>query len=1086
MHKYKKIFILGAVLTAIFLNGIPYTEVGANSDVYTNFESITSEEGLSYNNISCIYQDHYGYIWIGTTFNLNKFDGIENIIYNNDPNINTSLSNPEITCIYETNNHHLLVGTASGLNIFNPANESFIKYLNDKHITVIFEDKEGLIWIGTKSGLYHLNLSVGTPDNSVNASYCEYDISSNHVTAIEEDIYGNIWIGTADGLNMLDIDKGVSFSYFNEVDNPHSISDSKISFVYEDSSEILWIGTLNGLNRFNRESRSFTKYLHDTDDPTSICNNYTITICEDVDSNLWIGTRSGFDVLNVGEMTFQHYSIMSANDSNFSINNRIQTICQDKQKNMWIGTLGGVFKLNLKQQSFQAYYDLLETSAVPAITSIDNNTLWLKTSSGLVKFDSQKTEIIAFYSDIFTKQDYTDFRMNSFCISSDGSLWAGTEGLGLERFNPSTEEYTIYSYDENSGTNIISNNIISISADDSNIIWIGTDKGLCSFNLGNELFTSYIDSNYPESIRTGEIWVIYTVSDNMLYIGTESGFYEINTLTEESTCILDNSRLSGSSSANTIRAVYKDSMDKLWFSTGYNLYCYDIYDNRLIMHDYMDLFKNELIRSIVEDDNGNIWIACAGKGLFKLNLDDGSYCIYGKDDGIISDIFCFRSSCKSKSGELFFGTTSGLISFYPEEIIEDNTLPDIFIKDFSLIDGYISFTEPVEDLKELSLSYSHNSFIIDFIALNFDSPFYNNYAYMLEGFDNNWTYCDANQSFARYTNIPSGEYIFRVMASNSDGLWNEEGASLNINVSTPFWLQWWFISLCAIFIAFLIAAYIKIKTNNMERYAQILENSVAERTIQLKNKVALHKKTEMKLKEEIDNRIKYTRALVHELKTPLTPLVAASDFLAENLIDEPYNSFAKSINTGALNLSRKIDDLIELARGELGMLRIEYSRIDATELITEVYEYMKPEALKNQQSLIVDIQSNLPTIKCDVDRIKQSLYNLIHNSFKFTPKGGIILIRAHSNSSIITIDIEDNGFGVSEKERKYLFEPYKRLDNDKAKLSGLGLGLFIVKQNIELHKGKIWMKKNKDGGSTFSFFIPLEPPDNSNNIIQGE
>jgi PAS domain S-box-containing protein len=239
----------------------------------------------------------------------------------------------------------------------------------------------------------------------------------------------------------------------------------------------------------------------------------------------------------------------------------------------------------------------------------------------------------------------------------------------------------------------------------------------------------------------------------------------------------------------------------------------------------------------------------------------------------------------------------------------------------------------------------------------------------------------------------------------------------------------------------------------------------------------LETKLRRELEEEIQRRVEFTRALVHELKTPLTPIVASSELLAEELSAEPWASLAKNINSGAASLNRRIDELLDLARGEVGMLILKTQPVDCNILFAEIIKYMGPVAAGNKQTLLAKFK-NLPIIEADEDRLRQVLFNLLNNALKYTPPGGNIELKAEADKQSITAAVQDSGPGISEEDQRKLFQPYQRLDGDRQRFSGLGLGLVLAKRLIELHGGKIWVHSAKGHGSTFAFTIPINgnPP----------
>ena len=234
------------------------------------------------------------------------------------------------------------------------------------------------------------------------------------------------------------------------------------------------------------------------------------------------------------------------------------------------------------------------------------------------------------------------------------------------------------------------------------------------------------------------------------------------------------------------------------------------------------------------------------------------------------------------------------------------------------------------------------------------------------------------------------------------------------------------------------------------------------------------KELRRKLEEEINKRIEFTRALVHELKTPITPVLASSELLLQKLKDEPFLGLAQNINQGATNLNQRIDELLDSAKGEMGMLQLNPEPVDPIQLLQRIVNEETPVALRNRQSLNVELPSSLLVVRVDEERFRQVVFNLMNNAFKFTPEGGKVILKAREEGANLIVEVQDTGPGISEEEQKRLFEPYHRLKSDRERLSGLGLGLSLSKKLVELHGGQIWVKSQKGKGSTFGFSIPLE------------
>jgi PAS domain S-box-containing protein len=237
------------------------------------------------------------------------------------------------------------------------------------------------------------------------------------------------------------------------------------------------------------------------------------------------------------------------------------------------------------------------------------------------------------------------------------------------------------------------------------------------------------------------------------------------------------------------------------------------------------------------------------------------------------------------------------------------------------------------------------------------------------------------------------------------------------------------------------------------------------------------RKLRQELEEEVQRRVEFTRALVHELKTPLTPIMSSSELLVSELKEEPWLSVAKNILRGAGNLNRRIGDLLDLARGEIGTLKIKPVRVDTLKLLRNIGDEMTVVATSNGQTLKLELPPSSPVLWVDPDRIRQIILNLLINATKFTPEGGNITLRAMQKNGNLIIEVQDTGRGISESDQKWLFQPYRLQSGDQEHLSGLGLGLSLCKNLVELHGGKIWAQSRPGKGSTFSFSIPTAPPE---------
>ena len=1047
-------------------------EVEAALD-YVFFEKLITEDGLSQNAINCITQDHYGYLWFGTTVGLNKYDGITFEVFSSEQSTVNSLFNSEIRSIYEDNSNLLWVGTSYGLYLFHPETNTFTAYLNDtgipcsissNNIRTIFCDNMGELWVGTADGLNRYNSETDTFKSYMHDPDNAGGISNNYIVTIYEDTSGALWIGTANGLNKYNPETDSFESYLHDANNAASISNSYILSIYEDSRGVLWFGTNDGLNMYTSQTGVFNCYKNDPNDVCSISGDIITSICEDNFGDLWIGTRTGLSHLNIDNMTFQSYLPDSDNPNSLN-SSSITALYKDDNGIIWIGTTSGINKLNLDKQFFNCYTGSFYDS-VSAVLNAGDGNLWLWVGGDLILFNNQTNSVEAVYGDVFKDTNYKNSSTCDICMGTDGSIWFGTIGNGLKSFNPVTGITTTYLNEPGNEYSLLDNIIISLYCDHSGTVWIGTSIGLCSFNPQTQQFTQYQDyTGYPDAISQGSIYSIYETSDYNIWLGTESEVYMLHRAQEQVTLVMPESAFKDNIGLSKIETIYQDSKGLLWLGVGYYLYSYNTVSQVLSSIDLGQITLQDFIFEIIEDSFGDIWFTNR-QGLYRYSTRDGACTKYGLKDGLVSTIFCEEAGYITGDGELLFGTTEGLLSFYPDELKIDTTSPDVLINDFKLLDKEISFNEPIEDIEEIKLSYYDNSFEIDFIALNYNSPMNNEYAYYLTGFDEKWQYCIAGENSTKYTNIPSGEYLFQVIASNSNEIWNLTGDTLKIIITPPFWQEWWFFLLIIVSAVFAVFAVIKFRTQSLVRHAEELRLQVNERTNQL-----VMKSTQ--LENELDNRIQFTRAIVHELKTPLTAMMGSSELLIDQPIGEVEVKLARNINRGATNLKRRIDELLDITKGEMGTLNIECKPVNALNIVHEVVEDLTADIDKKGQYFILDLPDSIGNINVDSDRLRQILFNLIGNAIKYNSPKGAVKITVKQDDNEVVFEVQDQGIGMTPDEQKGLFNLYYRGESTNERLGGMGIGLALSKTLIELHKGKIWVKSRKGKGSTFFFSIPV-------------
>lgn len=872
--------ILPLVLIIFILSANMYSQ----GDI--KFEHIWIKKGLLQASINCILQDSKGFIWIGTESGLNRYDGYNCILYTHDVKNPESLSNNWAYSIYEDHLGNLWIGTDDGLNLFDRDKESFRRYYHDPEepnslsnnkVYTIFEDKSGSLWIGTENGLNKFNREDETFKRYQFEPENPQSISDNHIRSILEDSSGVLWVGTDNGLNIFNRDGKTWLRIQSDPNDPHSLSHNSINSMCEDSLGRLWIGTDRGLNEFDSRTGKFNQYIHIPGDSKSLSDDWIHVVYQDSLGTIWIGTNEGgLNRFDRAKKEFIHYQNDPHNPYSLS-GNRIYSIYEDRSRVMWVGTYGGgLCKFNRETKKFNHFAhdpespSSLSHSFVRAFLVDHSDTLWVGTDGGgLNRYDQENDRFIHYRHNPIDPRSLSNDRVFSIIEDSSGVFWIGTYGGGLNKFDPKSGKFTSYRHSPSDPNSISNDRIRIIYEGQPGILWIGTDGGgLNKFEIGKGTFIHYRhDSDNPNSISNDRIFSILKSSTGDMWIATfggglnkfdpEKGQFSPYRFDPDDPNSLRNDYLI---------MIHEDRSGMLWMgSNGAGLIKFDPQKEKFSYYTEDEGLASNVVYGIVEDDEGYIWIS-THNGLSKFNPKTEIFRNYDVNDGLQDNEFNGGSCYKSAQGELFFGGINGFNRFYPEMIKDNPHVPPVVITGFQLFnkpvplgereDGRSIIEKSITETEEIRLSYRDRVFSFEFAALHYASPERNKYAYMMEGFEKDWNYV-GNRRFVTYTNLPPGDYVFRVKGSNNDGIWNEEGTSLKIIITPPAWQTWWFriLGLTAIILLFFVGHLLR--THSIRERSKQLEKKVEERTAelrisnrQLQKEIAERKQAERKLETE--------------------------------------------------------------------------------------------------------------------------------------------------------------------------------------------------------------------------------------------
>jgi two-component system sensor histidine kinase ChiS len=1109
---------------------IPATGVQATPDMLQRsdqlktirFDHISIEEGLSQSVVTAIYQDSQGFMWFGTQDGLNRYDGYEFKIFKQDAENPNGLSSDYILSIFEDSAGALWIGTnGGGLNKFDRETEQFTTYqsnpsdpdsISSNFVNVIFEDHEGTLWIGTAGGgLDQLDRETGRFVHFQNNPEDPQSLGANNVISIYEDSEGTLWIGTTGGgLNCFDREQNLFTVYQNDTDDPQSISSNNVTSILEDRAGMLWIGTNNaGLNRFDREKGTFLSIQNNPQDPQSLSNNSVTAILEDRASVIWVATYGGgLNQFDRKTRSFIRHQSDPKNSQSLS-NDQLLSLYEDRAGVLWIGSFGGgLNKFDPEKHKFVLYQadpenpNGLNSNSIWAIYEDGQGVLWIGTNGGgLNRLDRETGEWRHYLNDPENRRSLSHDWVMSIHEDREGNLWIGTAAGGLNFFDQEREEFIAYG-------NMPS--ILDIFEDQNGELWVTSlGAGLNRFDRKTEEFIPYLnDANDPFSISANTVNVLYEDRDGYLWVGTYNG---LNRFDRETERFIRYQTTSDSTSLvnNAVLSIHQDQSGTLWIGTAGGLDKFDPSIEGFKHYREKDGLPNEFIYGILEDDDGNLWLS-TNKGIAKFDPEKETFESFDVNDGLQSNEFNQGAYFKNSSGEMFFGGIEGFNAFYPDQITDNFYTPPIVITDFQLFNETVEIGDdtplqkPIDQTTEMTLSYQDDFFSFEFAALHYSRPEENQYAYIMENLDKDWNYVGTRR-FAGYTNVPPGEYTFRVIGSNRDGIWNEAGASINITVTPPVWQTWWFRIVMAVVLIGGTFGGFTLRLRAIESQRRHLEIQVDERTKELRHTLDQLKRS--KEAAEAANRAKsvFLANMSHELRTPLNAILGFSQLMIRSSASKGDGSSKLSpdqqenlevVMRSGEHLLGLINDVLEMSKIEAGRSTLNEHNFNLHRLLEGLEEMFSLRAREKDVTLTFNCSHDVPKyVMADEGKLRQILMNLLGNAVKFT-RAGEIEVRIHlledekEQAQIedhvdnikqaypkLCFEVEDTGPGISPEELDTIFDPFVQAASGHEAHEGTGLGLSISQQFARLMGGDITVKSILDAGSTFTLEVPVRVQD---------
>lgn len=1057
------------------------------------FENYGADDGLSSNVVSYVYQDHEGWIWLGTNRGLSKFDGYNFHTYIlNNPSTRENYS--LINCVFEDSKSRLWVGTEdAGLALYDRRKDDFSYYSTDTSsncissnlVLSVAEDSAGIIWIATDNGLNRFDPKSQEFQSTQHVENEASSISHNIIEKVFIDSKGTIWLGTKNGLDTYDPASGkarhIKLDAKLRLDKsaPYNILD-----IAEGSNGNILIGTYSsGLFIIEKSSQKTNEKIRNIVPDPDYNRSYTIrSVYKDLDNNTWLGSRGGIYILDPAGNVVSHY-VHQVHDQNSLSHISVNNIFEDNTGDIWIGTRNGLNYVNQVNQAFNYFgfklddKSYLNNAEIYAITEASDGKIWLGTENGGINVYDMQT-------DRFTHVTHSDVDDNSICSNCiksiiqdrSGDFWIGSFLGGMDHYDITNQRFTHYKNDPGN-KNTLSNNTVWALVEDSNAkIWIGTDAGLDRFDPATRSFDHIIDSLITSPVHTifedlaGNIYA-GTTKDGMFVITPDDRVLNYNILA---------------------RVIFEDSKGRIWIGSGAysGLKQFEMKQGVERTFTMDDGLPSNQIFGILEGENGSdLWLS-TGSGLSRFNPDSLSFENYTIEDGIQGNTFYYGAYCKSSTGELFFGGQKGLTSFYPELLLKNYNKPPVIITDFRIFNkkvpigekfqGEVILEQSISMSDEITVDYKHSVLTFDFVALNYVTSSHNQYTYIMEGFEEEWNPITNNRS-ATYTNLDPGKYTFRVKASNNDGIWNEEGASLILIVTPPIWKTTAFKVAMILFFALLMYLIISFLVKR-----QNLKNELVMERIKSKE---LHKIDMMKFQ--------FFTNISHEIRTPISLILSPlSRIMNSNPSKEQIEKDLDVVYKNATRLGKLVDQLLDFRKIEAGKLKLELSKGDIVSYLKKVIYLFKE--LSDEKRIKLEFFSVLDQIQMyfDADKVEKVLFNLLSNSFKATKAGGKIRVAVsltiHMDGEVddnininpgeyLQIVVQDTGKGIPEDKRERIFDRfYQGKSTEESINTGSGIGLSLSRELVKVSNGSISLKSQEGVGTEVTVLLPLIKDDREN------
>lgn len=1034
--------------------------------------------------IKAIAQDKIGFIWIGAEYGLVRYDGKQFTRYVANPGDPHALFSNYINDMLVDHDGRLWIATDKALHAYDPRNDNFTAYLpgrtpdHNHRVAALAVDQQNNLILALDSGIAVIPPQRDRIDNFTVRQFQRGDPVSVQAVFVDRD--NTIWLGTKGaGTATFDL-QTQEFRFFRRHrDDLSTIISDNIIAINQDLQGNLWFGAYSGgLSRLEPGATSFKNYRYNPADPSSISDNAIWDIYTDSKGNVWVATdHGGLARYNSKTDGFDYIRHQAYNPNSLS-SNQIRALYEDLQGNLWVGLFpNGVNYYNRAGEQFVNFRHQpdnpgsLSHSAVLSFFQDRHGTLWVGTEDGLNAFDHHHGLFRRYMRDANNPHALQANPILSIHEDRHGTLWVGTWSGGVHRFDHSTGHFKQYSFQEKNAASISGNIVWSMVTDQRGRLWLGTEGG--GLNLYDEETDSFRHFKHnpgdSQSINSDFIWTMMTDRQGYIWIGTTGGLARFDPETAQFENFAYGAEDPRTFPSERVRSFLEDDKGRIWIGTQDDGFYIFAPESATFTH-YGD--KNALpalyITGFVQDHSGAVW-ASTTNGLIQIQPDTMAMTLYNKSHGLVGNNFNREANFISTDGTIYFGGTDGFSAFHPDNLQRETRLLPMIITNFRIFNQPVHIGADNSPLKgaiwltrELTLDHTHNMFSFEFSALEFRQGLHQEYAYKMEGFDQDWIYIGQERS-ATFTNLNPGRYTFKVKTGVNNE-WRNDIAQIKVTILPAPWKT---PGAYALYVLLAVALMILLANTKIKQVELASERQINRELKNLNN-----------IKDS------FLANTSHELRTPLNGIIGIAENLSEHFAgrDKYASHHLHLIASSGKRLANLINDILDYSKLANRNLELYQKPIDMRVITETVFTLLAPLAAHKPIQLINDFTVDTPLVMADENRLQQILINLVGNGIKYSDNGSV-RVGMNIKENIAEIYVTDSGIGIAAEQTDAIFEAFSQIQNSNVRqYGGTGLGLAITRQLVELHGGTIRVESDPGKGSRFIFTLAVADDQNREKV----